>query len=133
MRPSVVIVDPDPSSQHELTGQLQANFHCIVASSLREATYLLLKEPPTLLILDLDQADGDALELIRRMQAHPMFRQVLIACVTRRSSIKDKIAAFRAGADDYLVKPVVPGMNFCGRMLLLVRAGHIARAARFSA
>lgn len=83
-----------------------------------------------MLILDLDQPDGDAFELIRRMQAHPVYRQVLISCVTKRSTIKDKIAAFRAGADDYLVKPLVPSMNFCGRMLLLVRAGHVARAAR---
>jgi DNA-binding response OmpR family regulator len=64
------------------------------------------------------------------MQSHPDYSRVLIACVTKRSTVKDKILAFQAGVDDYLVKPLTQAMNFYGRMLLLRRAGHIARMAR---
>lgn len=40
--------------------------------------------------------------------------------------IADKVRAFHIGAADSLVKPVSPAM-FSGQMLLLRRAGHIAR------
>jgi DNA-binding response OmpR family regulator len=102
----------------------------VVANTLRETVQVLQRERPILLVLDLDQPDGDGIILVRQMQSHPDFSRVLITCVTRRSSVKDKILAFQAGVDDYLVKPLTQAMNFYGRMLLLRRAGHIARLAR---
>ena len=82
------------------------------------------------LVIDLDQSDGDGLALIRQMHHHPAYHPVLIACVTSRASIQAKVQAFQAGVDEYLVKPLTPAMNFAGRMLLLRRAGHFARLAR---
>lgn len=128
--PMVLVADPDPLYQYQLVKLLEPSFRCVIASSLREAVQILQRERPVLLVLDVDQPDGDGIVLIRQMQTHPDFHGVLIVCVTRRSSIKDKIRAFQAGVDDYLVKPLTQTMNFYGRMLLLRRAGHIARMAR---
>ena len=128
--PAVVVADPDPASQQQIVELLKSSFRCIVTNTLTDTYQTIRRERPPLLILDLDQPDGDGLKLIQALQSDPILRQVLIACVTKRSTIKDKIAAFRVGADDYLVKPLVPSMNFYGRMLLLRRAGHIARTAR---
>lgn len=129
-RPMALVADPDPLYQQHLVQQLEPSFRCVVAKTLRETVQILRYERPVLLVLDLDQPDGDGILLIRQMQSHPDYRPVLIACVTRRSSIKDKMVAFQAGVDDYLVKPLTQAMNFYGRMLLLRRAGHIARMAR---
>jgi two-component system OmpR family response regulator len=128
--PLVLVADPDPLYQQQLVRLLEPSFRCVVTGSLRETVQALQRERPVLLVIDVDQPDGDGLVLIRQMQSHPDFRGVLIACVTRRSSIKDKILAFQAGVDDYLIKPLTQAMNFYGRMLLLRRAGHIARMAR---
>jgi two-component system OmpR family response regulator len=128
--PLVLVADPDPLYQQQLVKLLEPSFRCVVTGSLRETVQALQRERPVLLVIDVDQPDGDGLVLIRQMQSHPDFRGVLIACVTRRSSIKDKILAFQAGVDDYLIKPLTQAMNFYGRMLLLRRAGHIARMAR---
>jgi DNA-binding response OmpR family regulator len=128
--PLVLVADPDPLYQQQLVRLLEPSFRCVVAGSLRETVQALQRERPVLLVIDVDQPDGDGIVLIRQMQSHPDFRGVLIACVTRRSSIKDKILAFQAGVDDYLIKPLTQAMNFYGRMLLLRRAGHIARMAR---
>lgn len=128
--PAVVVADPDPDSQQQIVELLKPSFRCIVAHSLTEAYQIIRRDPPPLLVLELDQPDGDGLKLIQALQSDQALRHVLIACVTKRSSIKDKIAAFRVGADDYLVKPLTPSMNFYGRMLLLRRAGYIARLAR---
>ncbi|HEU5200588.1 MAG TPA: response regulator [Ktedonobacterales bacterium] len=128
--PLVLVADPDPLYQQQLVKLLEPSFRCVVTGSLRETVQALQRERPVLLVIDVDQPDGDGIVLIRQMQSHPDFRGVLIACVTRRSSIKDKILAFQAGVDDYLIKPLTQAMNFYGRMLLLRRAGHIARMAR---
>lgn len=128
--PTALVADPDPYYQQQLVTLLQPSFRCVVANTLREAAQILQRERPVLLVLDLDQPDGDGIVLVRQMQSHPEYNRVLIACVTKRSSIKDKILAFQAGVDDYLVKPLTQAMNFYGRMLLLRRAGHIARLAR---
>ena len=130
LRPIVIIADPDPTCQEYLVGQLHSTFRCVVANSLQETYQRILREPPALLVLEIDQPDGNGLELVRQLQAHPALQRILVTCVTKRASVKDKIAAFRVGVDDYLVKPLVPAMNFYGRMLLLMRAGYIARAAR---
>ena len=128
--PTVVIADPDPIYRQEFARLLQANFRCFVTSTLAETYQVIWRTKPFLVSLELAFPDGDGVTLIQHMQADAVLRQVLVACVTTRSSIKDKILAFRAGADDYFVKPLTPAMNYPGRMLLLRQAGHIARLAR---
>lgn len=125
--PTVVVADPDPNYQRQIMALLQRDFRCLVAGSLREAYQLIQLEHPALMTLELNQPDGDGLTLIEYLQADPMLSRVLIACVTTRTTLKDKVRAFRAGADDYIVKPLTPAINFSGRMLLLRRLGHLAR------
>lgn len=128
--PTMVVADPDPVYQQELVRLLQPNFYCLVTSTLAETYQMIWRVKPALVSLELVFPDGDGLTLIHQMQANEALRQTLIVCVTTRASIKDKILAFRAGADDYFVKPLTPAMNYAGRMLLLRRTGYIARLAR---
>jgi DNA-binding response OmpR family regulator len=127
---TVVVVDPDPVYQRQIAFSLQQSFRCLPASSLHEAQQLIRRERPTMVILELDLPDGDGIGLIETLQADPVLKQVLIICLTRRRSVPDKIRAFRAGADDYLVKPLSSSTNLYGQMLLLRRAGHFARKVR---
>ncbi len=128
--PLVVVADPDPTYQQYIVQTLSSSCRCLVTRTLRETYQVIQEERPALVTLELDQPDGDGLALIQYLQSDLQLRAILIACVTRRSTVREKIQAFRAGADDYLVKPLTPMMNFYGRMLLLLRAGHFARAAR---
>ncbi len=123
---TVVVADPDPAYQRQIITFLEPSFRCFAASTLREARYLVLRERPTLITLELEQPDGDGIAFIQYLQQEPALQHILIACVTQRSSINDKVRAFRAGADDYIVKPL-HGPTFYGQMLLLRRTGHMAR------
>jgi DNA-binding response OmpR family regulator len=123
---TVVVADPDPDSQRQVIALLEPSFHCIAAGSLREASEVILRERPILITLELEQPDGDGMGFIRYLQTEPALQHILIACVTHRSSIADKVRAFRAGADDYIVKPPHYA-TFRGQMLLLQRTGHMAR------
>ncbi len=123
---TMVVADPDLDYQRQIVSYLEASFRCFVASSLHEAYQTILLEHPALLTLELAQPDGDGIDFIHYLQADPSLQHILIACVTERASIMDKVRAFRAGADDYLVKPIY-GPTFYGQMLLLRRTGHMAR------
>lgn len=146
--PRVVVADPDPNYQSTIAALLHPYFHCRPASSLRQAWLLLYEEVRAayeserrlpLLILELNQPDGSGLDLIRYLQADPslppqvqlppIFQKVLIACLSQRSSLREKLELFRAGADDFIVKPF-PLEDFAGRMLLLHNHGYVARIDR---
>ncbi|HLV98999.1 MAG TPA: response regulator [Ktedonobacterales bacterium] len=124
---AVVVIDPDPAYQRQIAYLLQESFQCVPANTLHEAYQAILRFRPGIITLELDQPDGDAFAFIKYLQQDGVLKPILIACVTRRSSVLDKVSAFRAGADDYFVKPVSSTL-FYGQMLLLRRAGHLARS-----
>jgi DNA-binding response OmpR family regulator len=111
--------------QDRIVHLLQESFRCIRTNSLREAYRAILNERPSIVILELNQPDGDGLDLIAHLRTDPTLKGILIACVTQRSNTWDKVFAWRAGADDYIVKPLT--RTFHGQMLLLKRAGLMAR------
>jgi DNA-binding response OmpR family regulator len=125
--PAVIVADPDPAWQHQIMILLQRDFQCYAAGTLREAAHLIERVRPVLLIFELNQLDGDGFALIQYLQASPDLHQILLACVTTRSTITDKVRAIRAGVDDYIVKPIDVA-TFTGRMVMLRRLGHMARA-----
>lgn len=57
-------------------------------------------------VTEIDLPDASGVDLIARIHATPATRRVLLLVMSARGSAGDKIAAFQAGADDYLVKPV---------------------------
>lgn len=125
--PTVIVADPDPAYQRYLASLLGEGFRCLITGSLRDTYHAILSEHPVLLVIELNQPDGDGLSFIRYLQADPVLKQILIACVTQRAAVRDKVQAFRVGVDDYFVKPVSTP-TFYGQMLLLRRAGHMARS-----
>ena len=134
----IVVADPDPNYQRRIISRLRSDFICIPTDTLVETWQVICQEVrrayqnqkwPPLLTLELSQPDGDGVEFIRYLQADPYLRYVLIACVTQQSSLRDKVKAFRAGADDYIVKPHLPE-HFASMMLFLHQQGYLARRAR---
>ncbi|MBO2451478.1 response regulator transcription factor [Actinomadura barringtoniae] len=55
-----------------------------------------------LVLLDLGLADGDGLEVCRRLRRDS---EVAIIILSARGTERDRVAGLRGGADDYLVKP----------------------------
>jgi DNA-binding response OmpR family regulator len=76
---------------------------CTTAEAALEAYQQALY---SLVVLDLDLPDMDGLELCRRIRALPQGNLCIILIITDRDTLGDLRAAFEAGADNYLVKPV---------------------------
>jgi DNA-binding response OmpR family regulator len=74
------------------------------------------------IILDLGLADQDGLQFLRNLRSRRNITPVLI--VTGRSSLEDRVTGLRAGADDYLTKPVVMDELIARLHALLRRPGR---------
>jgi DNA-binding response OmpR family regulator len=121
---TVLIADPDPAQQQILVECLRPRFRTITARTLAETSDLIARYRPQILLLELNQPDGDGLNLVRQLRKEAATKSMIIACVTRRSTVKEKVAGFQAGANDYLVKPVNIE-TFMWRIVLLVRAQQL--------
>ncbi len=72
------------------------------ALSLREARIELGRQKPDVLLTDLRLPDGEGIELVRELEK-PEATEVIV--VTGHATVDSAVAALRAGATDYLVKP----------------------------
>jgi DNA-binding NtrC family response regulator len=72
------------------------------AQSLREARIELGRQRPDVLLTDLRLPDGEGIELVSELEK-PDATEVII--VTGHATVDSAVAALRAGASDYLVKP----------------------------
>ncbi|HEV7129665.1 MAG TPA: response regulator, partial [Ktedonobacterales bacterium] len=79
-----------------------------VVSGVRQAWETMQRGLPNVVVTELDLPDASGLELIRTIYSTPATHNVYLLVVTARTGIRDKIAAFQAGADDFLVKPIEP-------------------------
>jgi DNA-binding response OmpR family regulator len=104
---TILIVDPDQESGRRLAEALTPNVTAVVGSA-RAALDAMRYRMPDLIVTELDLPDVSGIEFIARIHAAPATRHVLLLVATHRTAVRDKVAAFQAGADDYLVKPLHP-------------------------
>ena len=123
----VLFVDRDPRRADMLAHALPQPAAARFAGSARAAIQHIEVSPPDLIITQLDLPDFSGVELVQRVQQSPSARQMLIMIIAERATVSDKIAALRAGADDFLVGPVAP-RDFTVRVQLLSRfRSHLRR------
>jgi DNA-binding response OmpR family regulator len=103
---SVLFVDPDIGSAQQLATPLRHRCAVAVVGSVREAMEAMQVRLPTMVVTELALPDADGVKWLSMLHQSQVTHEVLLMVVTWRSTIRDKIAAFQAGADDFLVKPV---------------------------
>jgi DNA-binding response OmpR family regulator len=117
---SVLFVDPDVEGAQRLARAIAGVAATAVAPTAQAALHALRSQLPTLIVTEVGLPDASGIELLARIHANPATRRVLLMVVTSRTSIQEKIAAFQAGADDYLIKPLEP-QQFLMHLRLLTR------------
>ncbi len=100
----VMLIDDD-ESMRLLIGQLveRQGYEFCCADNGVDGLDMLRRERPDLLILDVMLPDINGFELCQMIRGEG--RRVPIMFLTAKGDIVDKSIGFKAGADDYLVKP----------------------------
>lgn len=104
-KPLILVADDETRIRRLVTESLEhAGFDVCQAQDGKEALEVFRLSPvePDLVILDLMMPDMDGEEALRAIRNES---DVPILILTARDFLTDKSKCFRAGADDYLVKP----------------------------
>ena len=134
MKPSalrILVIEDNPLLRAQLDGLFTAEgIHAEFAGDGLSGLQMALASPPNVLVLDLGLPGLDGIRLCERLRAEAD-RHVPVLMLTARDALEDKLQGFRAGTDDYLVKPFA-GAELLARCIALSqrhRAGktHVLR------
>ncbi|WP_276613241.1 sigma-54-dependent transcriptional regulator [Nitrincola schmidtii] len=107
-RPKVLIVDDEPDIRELISLTLtRMQVECLEAETLSQANQLLELHGEggiQLCLTDMRLPDGNGMELIYRIQKQ--FSQIPVAMITAHGNMSSAIEALKAGAFDFLNKPV---------------------------
>ena len=102
-----------------------AGYLPVVAADGAACLAMARAAPPDLILLDLVLPDMTGTEVLRRLRADPLTRSVPVVMFSATHAVEARIDAFRAGADEFLRKPL-------DDQTLLARIRSLMRAARGS-
>jgi CheY-like chemotaxis protein len=120
---TVLVVDADAQRAQLLAEWLQPLGQVAIAPTARIAASVFAQRIPDLVITDLDLPDAAGVDFVALLARAPATRHILRMVVTRRRAVRDKIAALRAGADEYVIWP-------CDRDFLIQRVKLLSRFRR---
>ncbi len=103
---SILVIEDDYIVARTIERSLRGDeYHVTLASRGEKGVVIARQNPPDLVILDIIMPDMDGYQVCRAMRADPVLAETPILFLTAKVKPQDKIAGFKAGADDYLCKP----------------------------
>ncbi len=107
-RERILIVDPNPLGGAALRSALcESGFDAVEASSAAGALALVPSFQPAAVLVDAALPDVDAAAMVGRLRQLRSDAAVVVATAADR--LEPAVAALRAGADSYVVRPLDPG------------------------
>ena len=102
---SVLIVDDEPDIRELLDITLsRMGLKTHSAATLKEAKEIILRVQPDLCLTDMRLPDGNGIGLVEYIQQE--FPHIPVAMITAHGSVETAISALKAGAFDFISKPV---------------------------
>src|SRR4051812_1225344 len=109
LHPRVLIVDDNTASRRLLAAALKtAGFTALQAADGADALNAIEKYPPDVILLDLEMPGLNGTETCERIRAHadPRVRELPVVMLTAHDSEEEEVRCLKAGANDFLAKPV---------------------------
>ncbi len=101
----ILVVDDDENLRWVLQTQIEDMGYAVsVAPGGVEALAAIEKQPPSLVLTDLKMPGMSGMELLHRIRTE--YSEVPVVIMTAFASIQSAVEAMRAGAYDYLTKPI---------------------------
>jgi two-component system, NtrC family, response regulator AtoC len=103
----VLVIDDEAALRQILAGLVsRAGYSVDTAASVAEATGKLVRGDVDVALCDVRLPDGDGIELVRSFKSSNTGGDTQFIMVTAFASMETAVEALRAGATDYIVKPV---------------------------
>jgi two-component system cell cycle response regulator len=117
----ILIVDDVATNRIVYRARLAAAFYEPMLAADGESCLAVAAEArPDLILLDLSLPDMPGQEVLRRLRAEPLTRDIPVIVLTAATDCETRLGAFAAGADDVILKPA-------GDQVLLARVRNLMR------
>lgn len=101
----LLIVDDDPNHAEAVAESLErVGYHCVIATSGAEGARKIDHDEPDVILTDLKMDDMDGLAILRKAKQELPDTEVVV--ITGHGDVQTAVEAIRAGAANYLQKPV---------------------------
>jgi putative nucleotidyltransferase with HDIG domain len=105
-RATVLVVDDSNVLRGILREELEAEgFKVLLTEAGSEALDVVRDQRPDAVLLDVILPDTDGYEVCRTIKDDEALSHIPVLMLSSRNELKDKLAGFEAGADDYMAKP----------------------------
>lgn len=102
----ILIVDDSLSVRKSLTQMVgDAGYQSETARDGLDAWEKISKNPPTVVLVDMEMPRMNGIELTNRMRNHDISRDIPVLMITSRSTQKHRNVAEKAGVTEYFTKP----------------------------
>ena len=102
----IMIVDDNPANLKLLEDMLLQQGHGVSSFPLgRLALAAALKNPPDLILLDINMPEMNGYEVCERLKSTGALSAIPVIFLSALNETQDKVNAFRSGAADYISKP----------------------------
>ncbi|MFQ5489735.1 MAG: response regulator [Phycisphaerae bacterium] len=105
---NILVVDDDPANRVLFTKFLtrQAGYQVCEAEDGTAALAMVNQKRPDVIIMDISMPNMDGLQCTQHLKGDPATRDIPIIMVSARTRKADILEGLKAGANEYLVKPV---------------------------
>ncbi len=125
---TILLVDDEPDILDFMGYNLRKEGYAVItAENGFQALELAAVHKPQLIILDVMMPGMDGIETCRELRAIPEMEEAAIAFLTARNEEYSQLAGFDAGGDDYIAKPIRPGI-LVSRVKALLRRNRKSAA-----
>ncbi len=128
--PRILVIDDDRIIRKVIETSLRTlGYEVITVESGEDGLRRIKAIQPDIVITDKMMSGIDGFEVTRRLRREPEFAHIPILVLTGESELQDKLAAFEAGADDYLSKPF-ENAELAARLTALLRRSKALKTAQ---
>lgn len=133
MTARVLVVDDIPANVKLLEARLLAEyFDVVTAEDGFKALAICDEEQVDIILLDIMMPGMDGFEVCERLKANPKTAHIPVVMVTALDQPSDRVRGLKAGADDFLTKPV-NDLQLIARVKSLVRLKAVSDELRMRA
>jgi len=119
----ILLVDDEPDILEFIGYNLTREGYTVFKSvNGKQAIEVAREVLPHLILLDVMMPEIDGMETCRELRRISELSQTIIAFLTARGEDYSQLAGFEAGADDYIAKPIKPGLLISRVKALLRRS-----------
>ena len=122
MTAKILVADDDPMLQRLIMNTLKLEqYDVVIASDGEQALQLARSEKPDLIILDVMMPMKNGFEVCADLRKIPETATLPVIILSGLGQVQEKIAGLKAGADEYVTKPIDPRELLTRVEMLLLR------------